>query len=110
MLIRIQGEALIALAKSLPTVKDFVTLTNTLDALDDRLALRTFLDDRNLTVVDWLVWGSIRGSLKPLGIMKGGKHPHLLRWFSYIDSLPSTQAALSALAEAKSRGVSPILL
>lgn len=87
-------------------MKDFVTLTNTLDALDDRLAIRTFLDGRDLTVVDWLVWGSIRGSLKPLGIMKGGKHPHLLRWFSYIDSLPSTQAALSALAEAKSRGVS----
>ncbi|KAH8108509.1 glutamate-tRNA ligase [Phellopilus nigrolimitatus] len=99
-----QGEALIALAKSLPTTKEFATLTSSLDALDDRLALRTFLDGYELTVVDWLVWGSIKGSLKPLGIMKGGKHPHLLRWFSYMESLPSTQAALAELAESRSRG------
>ncbi|KAI5118016.1 hypothetical protein M0805_003453 [Coniferiporia weirii] len=98
-----QGEALIALAKSLPTTKDFAAVTSSLDALDDRLTLRTFLDGRELTVVDWLVWGSIKGSLKPLGIMKGGKHPHLLRWFTFIESLPSTQAALLELAE-KSRG------
>lgn len=97
-----------ALAKSLPTVKDFTSLTSALDTLDDRLALRTFLDGPELTVVDWLVWGSIKGALKPLGIMKGGKHPHLLRWFSHIESLPTTQTALSDLAEAKSRGVSLI--
>ncbi|KAL5519726.1 hypothetical protein ACEPAG_1386 [Sanghuangporus baumii] len=99
-----QGEAIIALAKSLSTTKDFNTLVAALDTLDDRLALRTFLDGNELTVADWLVWGAIKGSLKPLGIMKGGKHPHLLRWFTYIETLPTTQAALSELAEAKSRG------
>ena len=36
-------------------------LVHALDALDDRLALRTFLDGRELIVVDWLVWGSIKG-------------------------------------------------
>ena len=46
-----------------------------------------------------------KGSLKPLGIMKGGKHVHLFRWFSHIESLQTTQLALSELAEAKSRGV-----
>ncbi|EJC98400.1 glutamate-tRNA ligase [Fomitiporia mediterranea MF3/22] len=100
-----QGEALFALAKSLPTTKDFTALVSALDSLDDRLALRTFLDGHEITVADWLVWGAIKGSLKPLGIMKGGKHPHLLRWFTYIESLPTTQIALNELAEAKSRGV-----
>ena len=48
-------------AKTLATTKDFAELNAALDALDDRLALRTYLDGYDLTVVDWLVWGSIRG-------------------------------------------------
>ena len=34
--------------------------------------------------------------------MKGGKHPHLLRWFTHIETLPSTKTALESLATAKS--------
>lgn len=60
-----KGEDLIILAKSLPTAKDFSAVTSTLDTFDDRLALRTFLDGHQLTIVDWLVWGSIKGMLKP---------------------------------------------
>ena len=37
--------------------------------------------------------------------MKGGKHPHLLRWFSHIESLPTTQEALTALAEHTGTGI-----
>lgn len=57
----LQGEALIALAKSLPSEKDFANLISSLDALDNRLALRTFLDGKDITIVDWLVWGAIKG-------------------------------------------------
>ena len=56
-----KGEAIIALAKSLPTTKDFNAVVSSLDALDDRLALRTFLDGHEITVVDWLVWGALKG-------------------------------------------------
>ena len=58
----LQGEALIALSASIPTTKDFAALIAALDSLDDRLALRTYLDGHELTVVDWLVWGSIKGA------------------------------------------------
>ncbi|TDL29172.1 glutamate-tRNA ligase [Rickenella mellea] len=101
----VQGDALVALARSLSTVTDFKQLTTSLDTLDDHLALRTFLVGHELSVADWLVWGSIKGSLKPLGVMKGGKHPHLLRWYTYIETLDSTQSILSELADARSRGV-----
>ena len=57
-----KGEAMIALAKTLPTSEDFAALVSTLDALDDRLALRTYLDGRDISVVDWLVWGAIKGA------------------------------------------------
>ena len=100
----IQGEALITLARSLPTTEDFGAVTSALDSLDDRLALRTFLDGHDLSAVDWLVYASIQGSLQPLGIMRGGKPRHPLRWFSFIESLPATQSALAALADAKSKG------
>ncbi len=60
-MVRRKGEAMIAVAQTLPTSEDFAALVATLDSLDDRLALRTFLDGRDITVVDWLVWGAIRG-------------------------------------------------
>ena len=34
--------------------------------------------------------------------MKGGKNPHLLRWFTYLESLPPTKSALELLASARS--------
>lgn len=40
--------------------------------------------------------------MKIIGLLKNNKHPHLLRWFSHIESLESTQAALLRLTEAKS--------
>lgn len=33
--------------------------------------------------------------------MKNGQHQHLLRWFSFLDTLESTQAALASLTVAK---------
>lgn len=55
---------MIALSRTLPSTTDFAALTAALDTLDDRLALRTFLDGKDLTVVDWLVWGAIKGECK----------------------------------------------
>lgn len=40
-------------------------------------------------------------SIKIAGVLKNNKHQHLLRWFSYIEGLESTQTALAGLAEAK---------
>ena len=40
----------------------------------------------------------IAGSVKIVGLLKNNKHPHLLRWFSHLESLDSTQAAIASLA------------
>lgn len=44
---------------------------------------------------------SATGSIKILGLLKNNQHPHLLRWFSYLESLKQTQAALAELTTAK---------
>ena len=41
------------------------------------------------------------GNIKILGLLKNNQHLHLLRWFSYFDTLKSTQTLLSDLASAK---------
>jgi glutamyl-tRNA synthetase len=40
-------------------------------------------------------------NVKIQGLLKNNAHPHLLRWFSYFDTLKSTQTLLSDLAKAK---------
>lgn len=37
------------------------------------------------------------GSVKIVGLLKNNKHVHLIRWFSHIESLESTQLALTSL-------------
>jgi hypothetical protein len=41
------------------------------------------------------------GSIKILGLLKNNQHPHLLRWFSYLESHKYTQLALAELTAAK---------
>ena len=40
-------------------------------------------------------------SIKILGLLKNGQHVHALRWFLYLESLESTQAALASIVAAK---------
>ncbi|OSD08417.1 glutamate-tRNA ligase [Trametes coccinea BRFM310] len=94
--------AYFALAKTLPTVTAFPEITAALDSLDDHLAYRTFLVGHDITAADWIVWGALKGSVKIVGLLKNNKHPHLLRWYSHLESLESTQQVIAGLAEAKS--------
>lgn len=43
------------------------------------------------------------GNPKALGLLKGSNYPHLLRLFSYIESLSVTQRALSCLSAARAQ-------
>lgn len=45
------------------------------------------------------------GSIKIAGVLKNNKHPHLLRWYTHLESLGSTQEALASLAEAKANKI-----
>ncbi|KAF8623582.1 hypothetical protein AX15_006348 [Amanita polypyramis BW_CC] len=48
-----------------------------------------------------MVWGALKGNIKAVGLLKNNQHLHLSRWFSFLESLASTQAALAGLANAK---------
>ena len=41
--------------------------------------------------------GGVVGNVKIVGLLKNNKHVHLVRWFSHIESLESTQLALASL-------------
>ncbi|KAF8913586.1 glutamate-tRNA ligase [Mucidula mucida] len=90
-----------ALAKNLNTVTVVSEVITALDSLDDHLAYRTFLIGHAVTASDWMLWGTIKGSIKIVGLLKNNKHAHLNRWFSHLESLESTQTALTALISAK---------
>lgn len=72
-----------------------------LDTLDDHLAWRTYLVGHSVTPADWIVWGAIKATNRAVGLLKNNKHVHLLRWYSYFESLDTTQAAITALTTAK---------
>ncbi|TRM69431.1 tRNA synthetases class I, catalytic domain-containing protein [Schizophyllum amplum] len=91
-----------ALAANLARATAFPDIVAALDALDDRLALRTYLVGRDLGPADWRLWGVIKGNLKLIGALKSGRHAHLARWFAHIDALPAVQEAVASLASAKS--------
>ncbi|KAK0235226.1 glutamyl-tRNA synthetase [Armillaria nabsnona] len=78
-------------------------VTAVLDSLNDCLLFQTFLSGHILSTSDWLVWGSLKGNPKALGLLKGSNYPHLLRLFSYIESLSVTQRALSCLSAARAQ-------
>ncbi|KDN51808.1 hypothetical protein RSAG8_00357, partial [Rhizoctonia solani AG-8 WAC10335] len=81
----------------------FAELAPVIDTIDDHLAYRTFIVGHALTAVDWAVWGALKASIQAVGVLKRGAHPHVQRWMSYIENLSSTQQALAALNEAKSK-------
>ncbi|CAE6531122.1 unnamed protein product, partial [Rhizoctonia solani] len=91
------------IATSLPTKTAFAELSPIIDTIDDHLTYRTFIIGHALTAADWAVWGALRASIQAVGVLKRGAHPHVQRWMSYIESLTSTQQALAALTEVKSK-------
>ncbi|KAH9079616.1 glutamate-tRNA ligase [Lactarius deliciosus] len=89
------------LANSLASTTAVPQIITSLDSLDDHLAYRTFLVGHDTTAADWFVWGVLKGNSRLIGLLKNNNHQHLLRWFNHLESLESTQAALTGLAEAK---------
>lgn len=41
------------------------------------------------------------GSSKILGLLKNNNHPHLSRWFTFLDTLKETQSVLAEVAASK---------
>ncbi|KAF7363728.1 putative glutamate--tRNA ligase, cytoplasmic [Mycena sanguinolenta] len=96
-----KSPAFFALAKNLATVTAVPQIITHLNTLDDHLAYRTFLVGHEITAADWMLWGTMKGSSRIPGLLKNGGQPHLLRWFSHLESLDCIKAALASLTEAK---------
>lgn len=95
--------ALPSLPTPLTPTTPFQEVPAIFNALDDHLALRTFLAGRQPGFNDFKIWASIKASLKALGVLKQNKHVHLTRWYNYIDALPATQEIVTGLFNSKSQ-------
>ncbi|KAJ7219583.1 glutamate-tRNA ligase [Mycena pura] len=96
-----KSSSFFALAKSLSSLTTVPEILASLGSLDDHLTYRTFLVGHDVTTADWMLWGAIKGNGRISGLLKNNNHPHLLRWFSHLDSLDCVQTALTSLAAAK---------
>ncbi|KDQ17871.1 hypothetical protein BOTBODRAFT_29174 [Botryobasidium botryosum FD-172 SS1] len=79
----------------------YAELVASLDSLDDHLRFRTYLIGHQPSASDWTLWGTLKGSSQALGILKRNAHPHLSRWYSHLESLPTTQTAIASYHDAK---------
>ncbi|THU84795.1 glutamate-tRNA ligase [Dendrothele bispora CBS 962.96] len=91
----------LALSKTLPTASALPDIMAALESLDNHLAWRTYLVGHDITAADWVVWGAMKANNKFMGLLKNGRHPHVLRWTNHLESLDSAQAALASLVAAK---------
>lgn len=79
----------------------FNELTGVMDELDDYLAFRTFFVGRELSSVDLAIWGACKSSGQVLGVLKRGQHPHLSRFYNYLEKLPIPQQVVASVNAAK---------
>ncbi|WFD32696.1 glutamate--tRNA ligase [Malassezia sp. CBS 17886] len=98
---RAHVDEFLALGDALGTAP-FAVASAHADALDQLLALRTYLVGHRVTAADVAVWGGIRTSSPLLGIIKKQAHTHLARWYAHIDALPAFAQGVAAVADAKS--------
>ncbi|KNZ55422.1 uncharacterized protein VP01_2684g1 [Puccinia sorghi] len=82
-----------------PQAKDMITLTTIANKIDHHLTLRTFLVGYSISEADWSLWGLIKSSSTFNALLKRAQHPHLSRWFNYIDSLPPSKLAINTLQD-----------
>ncbi|KAH8106901.1 glutamate-tRNA ligase [Cristinia sonorae] len=97
----VKTQTYFALASTVPKLTAFPDITAALHSVDDHLAYRTYLVGHDITAADFILWGSLKGSVKIVGLLKNNKHVHLNRWFAHIEGLESTQLASASLIEAK---------
>jgi glutamyl-tRNA synthetase len=121
-----QTPALISSARVLAKATTHPEVVAALEEFNNRLAYRTFLVGHDVGATDFVLWAALKSehsicfafvadllgltpsldNLKAIGLSKGGQYPHLHRLFTYIDTLPTTQNVLCALAQSKSKAKS----
>ena len=82
---------------------DFKKLSTSFDQLDNHLTLRSFIVGYGLSIADFAVYGALKSCAIFNKQLKNGKidNPHLMRWYSHMNSLDFIQLAFSDLENAK---------
>ena len=82
---------------------DFKKLALGFDQIDNHLTLRSFMVGYQLTTADFAVFGALKACAIFNKQLKNGKIacPHLLRWFTHMNSLEYVQRAFADLETAK---------
>jgi len=96
-----QVDKWIAFTDKLSQKPDFQGISAAADELDRHLTLRSFLVGYKPTAADFALWGTLKSSTVFLGLAKRGLHPHLGRWYTYIESLPAVQKGIAAYLAAQ---------
>ncbi|KAJ7475885.1 glutamyl-tRNA synthetase [Mycena latifolia] len=89
------------MASTLSTTSDMHKIIRILEELDDHLAFRTFLVAHGVSEADYVIWGSLKGHSKTLGLLKQTGFAHLKRWLDHLDSLDPFHRAMSMLSGSK---------
>lgn len=81
------------------TGRDITVVSQIADRLDHQLTLRTFLVGYRLTAADFGIWGALRNSTPIVPLLRRGQHPHLARWYSFLESTDAVQKAITAIQD-----------
>jgi len=69
--------------------------------VDSMLALRTTLVGHHVTLADVALWGCFAGTPQFAVVTKGGKCPHLLRWYNFCSAQPVLAGVLDEFGRKK---------
>ncbi|CAG8452271.1 842_t:CDS:10 [Ambispora leptoticha] len=101
-------------ASNILSSRDFKQLESGFDELNHHLTLRTYFVGYKPTLADVVIWGALKNSAVFNRLLKTGKDvgTHLVRWYSYINTLPYIQEAVAwvqqkSVNETKSRSEGP---
>ncbi|KAG5438787.1 hypothetical protein PCANB_002507 [Pneumocystis canis] len=67
-------------------LSDFKTLGQVFSYLDNLLSDQIALTGNNVTLADWIVWGTLRGNVYAQGLIKKNLHTNLQKWYKMIES------------------------
>ncbi|WOO84936.1 putative glutamate--tRNA ligase, cytoplasmic [Vanrija pseudolonga] len=96
------GPALPTLPSKFDAKTPFAEVSAVLDALDDYLAYRTYFNGSTFGHNDALIWGTIRSNSSAAGSIKRPGRPHLLRWYTQVETLPIPRQLLDSFNKARS--------
>ncbi|KAI8080562.1 tRNA synthetases class I, catalytic domain-containing protein [Thamnidium elegans] len=91
-------------AESKLSSTDFKALDATYKELNKYLTLRSYIVGYQVTIADFIIWGTLRASPVFARIVKTKPETlgtYLVRWFEYITSLSSSEYALTAVQKAE---------